>query len=78
MPFCRRPYFIVFTNFVPLAICSFTLAACFYGYVLFVRFDYDLIAPSLKAPKILPRNLDKISSGNFSKVALEILIRINL
>ena len=29
--------------------------------------------PSLKAPKILPQNLDKISSGNFFKVMLEFL-----
>lgn len=58
---------------MPFAIYSFTLAVCFYGYVLFVRFDYDLIIPGLKAPKILPQNLDKISSGKFFKVALEIL-----
>ncbi|WP_346746512.1 hypothetical protein [uncultured Campylobacter sp.] len=32
-----------------------------------------MIVPSLKAPKILPQNLDKISSGKFFKVALEIL-----
>nr|WP_315058802.1 hypothetical protein [uncultured Campylobacter sp.] len=45
---------------------------------MLVKFDYDLIIPRLKAPKILPQNLDKISSGKFFKVALEILIRINL
>ena len=45
----------------------------FYGYVLLAKFGYNLIIPSLKAPKILPKNLYKISSGKFSKVALEIL-----
>ena len=44
-----------------------------FGYVLIVKFGYVLIVPSLKAPKILPKNLDKISSGKFFKVTLEIL-----
>ncbi|EET79462.1 hypothetical protein CAMSH0001_0565 [Campylobacter showae RM3277] len=55
-----------------LQIC-FHSCRLFYGYVLLAKFGYDLIIPSLKAPKILPKNLDKISSGKFSKVALEIL-----